>query len=135
MAVTRLKRKGRRNKLRAKIRAQKLKLENFTPVIKNVDIETIKEEFKAAAAATISKAKPKATAGIEEKVETKTDDPTKAKSTKSRKPKSAEKVTPKKKAATPKAEKKEKSTTAKASSAKKKVPAKKKTAPKAKKKD
>ena len=41
MAITRLKRKGRKNKLKAKIRAQKFKVEGFAPVIKNVDIEAI----------------------------------------------------------------------------------------------
>jgi hypothetical protein len=48
MAITRLKRKGRKNKLKAKIRAQKFKVEGFAPVLKNVDVEAIKEEFKLA---------------------------------------------------------------------------------------
>ncbi|MEN8251050.1 MAG: hypothetical protein ABFS32_19105, partial [Bacteroidota bacterium] len=56
MAVTRLKRKARRNRLKSKVRAQKMKLEGFVPVIKQVDTDAAKEEFKAKA----SKAKPKA---------------------------------------------------------------------------
>ncbi len=47
MAVTRLKRKGRKDKVKATVRRQTLKIQNAKPVIKNVDIEKIKEEFKA----------------------------------------------------------------------------------------
>jgi hypothetical protein len=47
MAVTRLKRKNRKDKAKAAVRRQTLKLQNFQPVVKNVDIEKIKEEFKA----------------------------------------------------------------------------------------
>lgn len=47
MAVTRLKRKGRRDKAKAAVRRQSLKLQNFKPVLKTVDVEKIKEEFKA----------------------------------------------------------------------------------------
>jgi len=47
MAVTRLKRKGRKDKSKSAVRRQGLKIQNFQPVIKNVDIEKIKEEFKA----------------------------------------------------------------------------------------
>lgn len=47
MAVTRLKRKGRKDKSKAKVRRQSLKMQNFKPVMKGVDIEKIKEEFKA----------------------------------------------------------------------------------------
>ena len=50
MAVTRLKRKARKNKLRSKLRIQKLALLSAQPVIKNVDIEALKEEFKKAPA-------------------------------------------------------------------------------------
>jgi hypothetical protein len=46
MAVTRLKRKNRKDKAKAAVRRQTLKLQNFKPVQKNVDIEKIKEEFK-----------------------------------------------------------------------------------------
>lgn len=49
MAVTRLKRKNRKDKTKATQRRQTLKRQNFKPVIKGVDIEKIKEEFKAKA--------------------------------------------------------------------------------------
>lgn len=47
MAVTRLKRKNRKDKAKSARRRQALKLESFSPVAKNVDVEKIKEEFKA----------------------------------------------------------------------------------------
>lgn len=47
MAVTRLERKGRKNKSVAKKKNAAIKLLNETPVIKKVDVEKIKEEFKA----------------------------------------------------------------------------------------
>jgi hypothetical protein len=47
MAVTRLKRKNRKDKAKAAVRRQTLKIQNFQPVMKNVDIEKVKEEFKA----------------------------------------------------------------------------------------
>ncbi len=47
MAVTRLERKGRKNKSVAKKKNAAIKLLNDTPVIKKVDVEKIKEEFKA----------------------------------------------------------------------------------------
>jgi hypothetical protein len=50
MAVTRLKRKNRKDKAKSAVRRQSLKIQNAKPVIKNVDIEQIKEEFKAKAA-------------------------------------------------------------------------------------
>ena len=50
MAVTRLKRKNRKDKAESAVRRQTLKIQNFKPVVKNVDIEAIKEEFKAKAA-------------------------------------------------------------------------------------
>lgn len=46
MAVTRLKRKNRRDKAKSAVRRQSLKLQNFQPVQKTVDVEKIKEEFK-----------------------------------------------------------------------------------------
>ena len=49
MAVTRLKRKNRKDKAKSAVRRQTLKIQNFQPVIKNVDIEEIKKEFKAKA--------------------------------------------------------------------------------------
>jgi hypothetical protein len=45
MAVTRLKRKGKRNKIRSKVRQTDIQRLNAKPVIKGVDIEKIKEEF------------------------------------------------------------------------------------------
>lgn len=50
MAVTRYKRKARKDKSLASVRRQSLKNQNFQPVAKSVDIEKIKEEFKAKAA-------------------------------------------------------------------------------------
>ena len=47
MSVTRLKRKNRKDKAKSAVRRQTLKIQNFVPVIKNIDIEKIKEEFKA----------------------------------------------------------------------------------------
>jgi len=47
MAVTRLKRKNRKDRAKSARRRQSLKIESFQPVMKGVDIEKIKEEFKA----------------------------------------------------------------------------------------
>lgn len=47
MSVTRLKRKNRKDKAKAARRRTDLKNQNFKPVAKSVDIEKIKEEFKA----------------------------------------------------------------------------------------
>lgn len=49
MAVTRLKRKNRKDKAKSAVRRQSLKLQNFKPVLKTVDVDKIKEEFKATA--------------------------------------------------------------------------------------
>jgi hypothetical protein len=46
MGVTRLKRKGLRNKLRAKTRQDKIKQLTKQPPIKQVDVEKIKAEFE-----------------------------------------------------------------------------------------
>lgn len=46
MAVTRLKRKNRKDKAKSAVRRQSLKLQNFKPVMKTVDVEKVKEEFK-----------------------------------------------------------------------------------------
>lgn len=46
MAVTRLKRKNRKDKAKSAVRRQSLNLQNFKPVMKTVDVEQIKEEFK-----------------------------------------------------------------------------------------
>lgn len=47
MGVTRLKRKVRRDRAQAARRRTDLKIQNFQPVMKSVDVEKIKEEFKA----------------------------------------------------------------------------------------
>jgi hypothetical protein len=52
MAVTRLKRKNRKDRAKSARRRQSLKLQSFAPVAKGVDIEKIKEEFKAKKAST-----------------------------------------------------------------------------------
>jgi hypothetical protein len=49
MAVTRLKRKNRKDKAKSAVRRQSLKIQNFKPVLKNVDIEEIKKEFEGKA--------------------------------------------------------------------------------------
>lgn len=46
MGVTRLKRKGLRNKLKAKTRQDKIKQLTKQPPIKQVDVEKIKAEFE-----------------------------------------------------------------------------------------
>ena len=51
MSVTRLKRKNRKDKAKAARRRQTLKIQGFRPVAKGIDIEKIKEEFKAKKAA------------------------------------------------------------------------------------
>ena len=45
MSVTRLKRKNRKDKAKSAVRRQTLKIQNFKPVMKNIDIEEIKKEF------------------------------------------------------------------------------------------
>ena len=47
MSVTRLKRKNRKDRAKSARRRQTLKLNNFQPVAKAVDVAKIKEEFKA----------------------------------------------------------------------------------------
>lgn len=46
MSVTRLKRKNRKDKAKAARRRTALKIQNFKPVVKSVDVEGIKESFK-----------------------------------------------------------------------------------------
>ena len=60
MAVTQLARKGRVNKTRSRQRNQLIKLLTAQPVIKNVDIEAIKQEFAAKKAGSKPAAKKKA---------------------------------------------------------------------------
>lgn len=93
MAITRLKRKGRKNKLTSKRRIQKLALESAKPVIKNIDIEAVKAEFKA----TPAKVEKKESAP---KVEAKVEAPAKEEK------KTVKKKPAAKKEAAPKAEKK-----------------------------
>ena len=62
MAVTRLERKGRKNKVVAKKRVKTMKRLSTKPVIKNIDIEAVKAEFDAKKEAKPAKKK-------EEKVE------------------------------------------------------------------
>ncbi|SFF95539.1 hypothetical protein [Pontibacter chinhatensis] len=45
MGVTRLKRKDRKNKARANNKVAKIKQLLLTPVIKNVDVDALKEQF------------------------------------------------------------------------------------------
>ncbi|WP_207431083.1 hypothetical protein [Sabulibacter ruber] len=52
MAVTRLKRKDRKNKARQNNKQRVIKQLLSTPVIKNVDIEELKARFATAPAAT-----------------------------------------------------------------------------------
>ena len=60
MAVTRLERKGRKNKSRAKARVKRIKSLNEAPIVRNVDIEAIKAEFANKAAKPAKKEEPKA---------------------------------------------------------------------------
>jgi len=74
MAVTRLKRKGRRNKSRAHNRVDAIKRHNLSPVIKNVDVEEIKNSFEATPEAkpakkTKKKEEPVAEVKVEESTE------------------------------------------------------------------
>jgi len=46
MSVTRLKRKNRKDKAKAARRRTALKIQNFKPVVKAVDVEAIKDTFK-----------------------------------------------------------------------------------------
>ena len=68
MAVTRLKRKAKRNKARAAQRQASIKRLNSKPVIKQVDVEAIKEEFDKGGKSSSKKTKKtkKAKASSEE---------------------------------------------------------------------
>lgn len=107
MAVTRLKRKAKRNKARAKVRNNTIQLLNSKPLIKNVDVEAIKEEFSNAAEKPVKKKveSPKAAdkSVVEAEVKAGSDQPVAPKT------KKEEVVTEKpKQKATPKVEKEEK---------------------------
>lgn len=47
MSVTRLKRKVRKDRAKAARRRTDLKNQNFKPVMRSVDVEKIKDEFKS----------------------------------------------------------------------------------------
>ena len=66
MAVTRLKRKAKRNKTRAAVRQATMKNLNAKPVIKSVDVDAIKAEFAGKSAAPAKKAKKEETKDEEE---------------------------------------------------------------------
>ena len=64
MAVTRLKRKGKRNKAVSSQRTNAIKRLTATPVIKNVDVEALKEGFSnKGGSKPAAKAKKEETAG------------------------------------------------------------------------
>lgn len=72
MTVTRLKRKGKKNRVVSKARVASIKLLTAKPVLQNVDVDAIKEEFKKNLAATKDaspKAKKAAKPAAEESVE------------------------------------------------------------------
>jgi len=60
MAITRLKRKDRKNKSRATNKIRKIQFLNSKPVIKQVDIEKIKKEFAQKGKKALSKTDKKA---------------------------------------------------------------------------
>ena len=61
MAVTRLKRKGKKNKSVAKRKTDDIKRLSASPVIKKVDVEEIKAEFEAKKKGGKAKAKKEET--------------------------------------------------------------------------
>ena len=79
MAVTRLKRKAKRNKVKAKVRQATIQRLNSKPVIQGVDVEKIKEEFKQGSKGTAKAKKEAAPAEAkEQKAEPKKAAPKKA---------------------------------------------------------
>ena len=70
MGVTSLKRKARRNRVVAKQRLQGIKLVTVKPVIRKVDIEDVKEEFKNSEKKAPAKKEEKPVAVEEVKTET-----------------------------------------------------------------
>ncbi len=107
MAVTRLKRKAKRNKQTASIRRATIKQLTAKPVLRNVDVEEIKAGFAAASKKAV-KAKKEETPVAEEATPAKTE---KKATTKKSAPKdsvsSEKKVVAKKKPATKKVDAKE----------------------------
>ena len=87
MAVTRLERKGRKNKNVAKKRVATIQRLSFVPVIKNVDIDAIKKEFdvkKRNSAVEVDKVEKKISVKAEKVVKAKKIG--KAKTSKAKKP-------------------------------------------------
>ncbi len=69
MAVTRLKRKAKRNKARAKVRNNNIQLLSAKPIIKKVDTEAMKEDFTAVSKKPVKKEEaPKVEAKVAEPV-------------------------------------------------------------------
>ena len=78
MAITRLERKGRKNKNVAKKRVNTIKRLSSKPVIKNIDVDAIKATFTSTTKSSKSKAKksdkidePEVTPGAQDVVEEK----------------------------------------------------------------
>ena len=86
MAVTRLERKGRKNKNVAKNRVATIQRLSFVPVIKNVDVDAIKKEFDAKKAEPVAKAKKvEKTVAVKAEKNVKAEKPAKAKAPKAKK--------------------------------------------------
>jgi len=86
MAVTRLERKGRKNKNVAKNRVATIQRLSFVPVIKNVDVDAIKKEFDAKKVEPVAKAKKvEKTVAVKAKRKVKAEKPAKAKAPKAKK--------------------------------------------------
>ncbi len=86
MAVTRLERKGRKNKNVAKNRVATIQRLSFVPVIKNVDVDAIKKEFDAKKAEPAAKAKKvEKTVAVKAEKNVKAEKPAKAKAPKAKK--------------------------------------------------
>ena len=89
MAVTRLERKGRKNKNVAKNRVATIQRLSFVPVIKNVDVDAIKKEFDAKKAEPAEKAekaeKVEKTVAVKAEKNIKAEKPAKAKAPKAKK--------------------------------------------------
>ncbi|MDG1104868.1 MAG: hypothetical protein P8N26_01770 [Cyclobacteriaceae bacterium] len=86
MAVTRLERKGRKNKNVAKNRVATIQRLSFVPVIKNVDVDAIKKEFDAKKAKSAVKVeKVGKTAAVKAEKNAQAEKPSKAKAPKAKK--------------------------------------------------
>ncbi len=89
MAVTRLERKGRKNKNVAKNRVATIQRLSFIPVIKKVDVDTIKKEFDAKkfkkAEPAVKAEKLEKTVAVKAEKKVKAEKPVKAKAPKAKK--------------------------------------------------